>query len=147
MRFRATLAGLMTAVLLFLSPAVAYCEIKCELAETLPSCHSSSPVRPEVQQDMPDMPGMERQVSSAHESGDRVLRANAASCEDHTCLQPTPILRSNRILAAPILPSAQAAFHDVFEFEPEPLCLGLLPRGPPQLNRATPITFRTTLRV
>src|ERR1700731_3062104 len=95
MRFRATLASLLPALLLSLSFMSSACESQCELKTLMPSCHALSAKRhlPD-EQNMPAMPGMDagstpQNVSAA---GDAAVLPVSPECEHHVCSQQALLL-------------------------------------------------------
>ena len=146
MRFRATLASLLTVILLSLAPFASKCEIQCDLASRGPSCHGSS-VQAHGKQQMAGMAGMEQKAPPG--LGDQVptLIAAAPACHTHACALQPAVFSEQKSVVAHVSVSAEAVFFDSLQFAPEPAIAGFSSRGPPSLRPATPVSLRTTLRV
>lgn len=146
MRFRATLASSMTVILLLISSAAAKCEIKCELAKTLPRCHGGG-VKAQAHQQTAEMPGMEHKASPEQGKDAVALVATAPVCKVHACAQQPAVFGEQKAVVAHVLLSTGAVFFDSLHFATGPATEGSSSRGPPHLRPATPISLHTTLRV
>lgn len=146
MRLRATLASLLTAVLLSVSSAASNCEITCDLAKTSPSCHGSA-VHGHLLQQMAGMPGMEHKASSERGNEGPALVATAPACPTHACTQQPAVFIEQKAAVAHVPLSTDAALLDSFQLLPEPLLTGLPSRGPPHFRPARPVSLSTTLRI
>ncbi|CAN5408660.1 hypothetical protein BH10ACI4_BH10ACI4_06190 [soil metagenome] len=147
MGFRVTLASFLTAIMLCVSSLASTCEIKCELAETLPSCHGSSRVKTNAQPAMAEMPGMELEAAPGTDAEATTLVALAPACKVHACAQQPAFFSEQKAALTHVLVSTGAVSVGALQFAPEPLNAGFSSRGPPHLRPHTPITLRTTLRV
>ena len=146
MRFRATLASFLTVVLLSISSAASNCELKCDLAAMMPSCHSPV-IQKHKQEQMADMPGMEHKASPKLANKTKALVATAPTCSTHACAQQPAVFIEQKATVAHVSLSTEAALFDAFQFAPEPTLAGLSSRGPPHFRPATPVSLRTTLRL
>lgn len=147
MRLRATWASLLTVMLLSLAPAASQCEIKCDLASMGPSCHSSRIQAQGTQQQMAGMPGMEQKASSSVEDQIPTSVVNAPACHTHACAQQPAVFIEQKAAIAHVSVSTGAVFFEPLQFAPESANAGFSSRGPPLFQLATPVSFRTTLRV
>jgi hypothetical protein len=147
MRFRATLASLLAVILLSLSPLSSACQIHCDRASQGASCHSTAAhSSPQSSNSMPAMPGMgESQVAEAN-PGFPVVSGAAQSCFHHVCAQQPVLLKS-----APQAFTSLDLSHQVPLLYSLPQAYavpsGIVPvRGPPPIQRASPVSLHTTLR-
>ena len=146
MRFRATLASLLTVILLSFAPLASKCEIQCDLAGMGPSCHDSSNKAHEMQQ-MAPMPGMEQKASPELSNHVSSILVALPACHTHVCVQQPAVFSQQKAVLAHVSISSQAGFFDLLQFAPEPANAGFSSRGPPDLRPATPVSLRTTLRI
>lgn len=152
MRLRATLASFLTLILVSLPSVAANCEIKCGLAQTLPSCHTSgvqakAGQQAQAQEQMANMPGMEHMGAADQDSEALVSVVTALDCRAHVCAQQPAFFSEQKAVVAHASVSTEAVFFDSFQFAPELLNTEVSSRGPPLLHPSTPITLHTTLRV
>lgn len=146
MQFRATLASVMTVILLSISSAASKCEIKCEFATAVQSCHGGG-VQAQAHEQMAGMPGMAPKASPEQGKQTTALVATAPSCKAHACAQPPALFSEQKAVAAHVSLSTEAVFSSPLLFVPEPAMAGFSSRGPPNLQLATPITLHTTHQV
>ena len=148
MRLRATLASILTVILLSISSTALSCEIKCDFASLAPSCHGSRASLRAQHGSMPAMAGMTHDAvpESAGVKTPTVV-AQDAPCRIHDCIQqPTSLVERRAAVAlspsipGPVTPSGS-------RFVPEPALTELLGPGPPPCRPSTPVTLSTTLRV
>lgn len=144
MRLRATLASLLTVILLSISPATSNCEIKCDIAKTQPSCHSSSV---QAHRQMAGMPGMEQNASLDFQNEFSALIATAPVCRTHACAQQPAVFSEQKAVFANISVATEMVFSDFAQFAHEPVIATFYVRGPPHYRPSTPVSLRTTLRV
>lgn len=148
MRFRATLASVLTVILLSISSAASNCEIKCDLGSLAPSCHGSkAPLRAQ-HGSMPAMDVMTHDAageSSVTETPTVV--AQAATCRTHDCFQQPSLFVEQKIAVAQSPSSLGSVIPVELQFVPEPAVTEFLGRGPPPYRPSTPVSLRTTLRV
>ena len=145
--FRATLASLLAVILLSLSPLASACQIHCDQASAGASCHSTAAhSSPQSTHSMLAMPGMgESQVAEAN-PGFPVVSGAAQSCFHHICAQQPVLLKS-----APQAFTSLDLSHQVPLLYSLPQAYavpsGIVPvRGPPPIQRASPVSLHTTLR-
>ena len=146
MRFRATLASLLTVFLLSFLFFASSCETRCDLESLAGSCHGA-PQHAE-QGAMPAMAGM-----MVHAVAERVTAANpaftagAAACAHHVCAQPPVAVNDQKaaLINAPLAIGLRAFDSLLISSDPA-LALSSV-RGPPLYRRATPVALHTTLLI
>lgn len=151
MRLRATLASFLTLILVSLPAVAANCEIKCGLAQALPSCHdrvqAKAGQQAQAQVQMAGMSGMAHRTASDQNSQALVSVVNALDCKVHVCTQQPSFFSEQKAVVAHASVSTDAVLFDAFQVAPELLNTEVSPRGPPLLRPSTPITLHTTLRI
>jgi hypothetical protein len=148
MRFRATWASFLTAMLLFISSAASNCEIKCELTSSGPSCHAAAHTGRAQHEQMPAMSGMQHDSATGSSgSSTAMFFLHSAACQAHACAQQPAVLDEQRAAVSHVSRSVPAVSHDPSRFAPEPTLAGFAVRGPPSFRPATPVSGGTTLLV
>lgn len=149
MRFRATLASLLTVILLSFSSDASACEIRCDRASLGVSCHAGMKHSPQQRStSMSSMPEMDASPAGEEaDPGPAIASAVAQSCSHHVCA-PQPVLLNAQTRAF----TNTDLSHQVsllFALPQEYVApSGILPvRGPPPIHRASPVSLRTTLRI
>ncbi len=147
MRFRATLASLLAVILLSLSPLSSACQINCDRATQEASCHSGAAHSSHQSiKSMSAMPGMrESQVDEAMPGFPVVLGA-AQRCFHHICAQQPVLFKSDAHAFTSVDLSHQVPLLYSMPQE-DAVPSGIVPvRGPPPIQRASPVSLHTTLR-
>ena len=148
MRFRATLASLLTVILLSVLSVTLSCEIKCDVATLTPSCHGSESVLQTQHDSMGDMPGMAQSSATSSSVAEvPVVVAQAPICRTHDCVQQPSLLVEQRVVIAHGPSMLEAVVPAGLHFVLEPTLTEFLGRGPPPYRPATPVSLRTTLRI
>lgn len=148
MRFRATLASVLTVILLSISPAASNCEIECDLASLAPSCHGSKGAIRAQHGSMPAMAGMTHNAAAESSLAETpAVVAQAATCRTHDCFQQPSLFVEKTIAVAQSSSSLGSVIPVELLFVPEPSVTKFLGRGPPPYRPSTPVSLRTTLRV
>lgn len=147
MRFRATLASLLAVILLSFSPVASACEIHCDRASQGASCHSGTAHSShQTDNSMSAMPGMgESPVAEAIQDVP-VVSGAAQSCLHHICAQQPVLLKSDTKALTNLNLSHQVPLlYSIPQEYAAPS--GTVPvRGPPPIQRASPVSLHTTLR-
>lgn len=146
MKFRVALASLLAVILLSMSSAASICEIKCDLAQTIPICHGNA-VQQKPAGQMTDMPGMDHMAATESDNANKALVQIAPNCHAHACAQQPAALIKQRAPVAHATLCTEPIILDSSRFAPEPVIAELSSRGPPRFRLATPVSLHTTLRV
>lgn len=144
MWFRATLAGLLTVMLLSLSPLASACEMKCELASMGASWHGASAEMANMQ-----LPGMQHQGVAEKPSTDSgtVLLPTSSACSQHICADH-PVLRKGESVGTAPSAGSRLAFVVVYALSLPAVPQGfVLSRAAPLIFTPSPVSLHTTLRV
>lgn len=151
MRFRATIASLLTVILLSFSFVASACETRCDLKSVLPSCHSGSQnAQAHAQPTMASMPSMEH--TEANSTGQATIHLAVVQvsqvCEHSVCVQqPALLSNDNAVALTHLLPSFVAVAYvaawmmDAPEMAWRPVVGSTLARS------SSPVALHTTLRV
>jgi hypothetical protein len=145
MNFRATSAGVVTAIMLFVSSAASICEAKCEVGGLRPARHSeaASPHTDGAQMG----PGMCHGDAGAKSSTVPTMEVSLSSpCSHHVCAQQPATLTDQRSAIAHV-PVPLGMAHVNAHFEPERLVVALAGRGPPSFRHSTPVDLHIIQRV
>ncbi len=147
MRFRATLASLLAVILLSLSPLSSACQIHCDRASAGASCHSTvAHSSHQSSNSMSAMAGMGKSQVDEAIPGFPVVSGAAQSCSHHICAQQTVLLKSDAQAFTSLDLSHQVPLlYSIPQEYAAPS--GIVPvRGPPPIQRASPVSLHTTLR-
>ena len=151
MRFRATLASLLTVMMLSLSPAAANCEIRCDLESAksaAPSCHEAAHQAEAQQETMPGMAGMEHHTAGDHIAADvSAIVWQLAHCAHHVCAQAPALLMERSAVVGHAPAGCAATCANPLGFASDPTIGSFFGRGPPPYRRATPVSLHTTLLI
>ncbi len=145
MKFRTAWAGVLTAVMLFVSSAASPCEARCDLGGLRPVCHSvaASPQGPKA----PMSSGM-CHGNPRPENGARALAISWSSpCSHHICAQQPATLTNPHAAIAPVLILSRVAHGNAQHFEADLLVGTSANRGPPFFRPPSPVDLHITLRV
>ena len=158
MRFRAIWAGLLAVLLLSLSPAASACEIKCDLAHGMPSCHGKA-VAPGLQRSHTspaEMAGMKmadvsREPTQHLGASEHDASFAPAACHHRVCAQSPMLMEDEGAQSAQVTLNPQAVHLIVTSlWSASPgMCISAR-RAPPLFPshvRSTPVSLHTTLRV
>jgi hypothetical protein len=141
MRLRATLAGLLTVILLLLSSVASACEIRCNAARGLPECYASQAVGMQ----MPAAAGMQDDEDCC--GAVSVWPSAPHGCQHQAC-SIEPALRSELAgMSAHLPPVATIESIDREGYKSSMRAHSIAGRGPPQLRAASPVSLHTTARV
>ncbi len=146
MKFRATWAGVLTAIMLFVSSAASSCEAKCDLGGLRPSCHSQSPSSQAHESHMGSgmCHGRARSESGAAAA---TIVSLSSPCSHHVCAQQ-PATLTDQWSALAHVPVLSGVVHlNAQHFELEPLVSTFASRGPPSFRPSSPVDLHTIQRV
>ena len=147
MRFRATLASLLAVILLSFSSLASACEIHCDRASQGASCHSAAAHSShQSTNSMSAMPGMGGSQVAEAIPGFPVVSGATQSCLHHICAQQPVLLESEAQAFTSLYLSHQVPL--LYSMPQEyAVPSGIVPvRGPPPIQRASPVSLHTTLR-
>lgn len=148
MRFRATLASLLTVMLLSFSCLASTCEIKCDLKSVLPGCDGTSMHAEKQHHPMPAMAGMDRHSpSEVVTPSSEALASSSQSCAHHVCAQSPALLSEQKAVIAHVLISAGGPVSEPPAVSSQEAIGAQLVRGPPPFRLATPVSLHTTLLI
>ncbi len=150
MRFRATWAALLTALILSLSCAASACEMRCDLKSAGPSCHSLSgshaAIHPKHMTRMLDMDRSSGNETAAFEPQSSLL-VGLQTCAHHTCVQRPFLLPQSTTAITHAMAASHVAVRALLAVpQPGPRTRDTI-RGSPHRERSSPIALHTTLRV
>lgn len=140
MRFRATLASLLTVMLLSLAPFASGCEIKCDMASMGNGCRGSS-VSAHGNQTMAGMAGMEQKISPEPGDQDQSLVAAAPACHTHVCAQQPAVFSEQRSVVAHVSMTVEAVCLQMFQVASEPEAPVISPWDHPHSDQPSPFPF------
>ena len=158
MRFRAIWAGLLAVLLLSLSPAASACEIQCDLAHGLPSCHGKA-VAPQHQRSHTspaEMAGMTmaavtREPTQHLGASEHDASFAPAACQHRVCAEPAMLMKDEGAQSIQVTLNPQAIHLIATLLWSAATGTGVSARGAPTLSpshlRSTPVSLHTTLRV
>lgn len=154
MKFRATLAGWLTVMMLSLSFAASACETRCDLNSVGPSCHESSrPAATLQNQPMTAMAGIDSQAMPETNAAAAEPTALMASqtCLPHLCVQEPVVLGNENAAVAHAAPQFEVATFIAAAATATSMTAApggwLSVRGSPHLQSSSPIALHTTLRI
>ena len=155
MKFRATLAGLLAAVLLSLSSAASACELRCDLARVGAPCRGKASASPqeEGQTMASEMPGMtmaatQQKHGPAMGISEHATMLSLPDACDHPVCSETPLLaQDERTQLTQLTLSYQVVTLIVTLLWSKPPSALAFVRGAPPLPTPTPVSLHTTLRV
>jgi hypothetical protein len=142
MRFRATLASLLTVIFLSFSSFASNCETRCSLQHVAAGCHDSlNSGQPGI---MPAMAGM------AHSAKPRLAAAPAIAsqhehCRAHVCAQQPVLITNQQAELRHTTVSVGLIVRDVALSLSGPTLGESAVRGPPAFQTGTPVSLHTTL--
>ena len=145
MRFRRTLAGLLTVMVLSFSPFASRCEIRCNLKSVAGSCHGSSHGR--QQGIMSAMAGMDHSAAKPGTAASAVFASQPEACKHHVCVQPLVALHPHMATLSIVPINVGLVSPDPLQFASERTTELISVRGPPSFRRATPVSLHTTLLI
>lgn len=145
MRFRRTLASLLTVMLLSFSSFASDCEIRCDLKSIAGSCHAAA--HSGQQGTMSAMAGMVHSAAKQDKAASAVFASQPNACEHHVCAQPLVVLDLHKTALSIDSSHVGLALANPLLFASDPTFAFSLVRGPPLLTRSTPVSLHTTLLI
>ena len=156
MKLRATLVGILTAILLSLSSAASACELRCDLARVGAPCHGQAFASPE--QHGPamssEMPGMamtsmqqKHEAAALRVSGDAARVVSPDACKHAVCSEKPLLLKDETTLLLQKTLSYQVVALVAALLWPKALSAFFAARGAPPLPPHTLVSLHTALRV
>jgi hypothetical protein len=146
MKFRGTWAGVLTAMMLFVSSAAASCEVKCDIGGLLHGCHSEAASR--QANDAHTTSGMCHGMAGSESGADSALAVSSSSlCSHHVCAQQPATLTDQRSVLAHVPVLSGVVHWNVQHFEFELLASSFAGRGPPHFRPSSPVELHTIQRV
>ncbi len=146
MKFRSTWAGVLTAIMLFVSSAASSCEAKCDIGGLRPACHSdaASPQAHEAHMGS----GMCHGTATSESGTASALTVSLSSpCSHHVCAQQPATLTDQRSAIAHVPVLSGVAHLNAQHFESDALVSSFTSRGPPFYRPSSPVDLHTIQRV
>ncbi len=146
MKFRATWAGVLTAIMLFVSSAASSCEAKCDLGGLRPACHSeaASPQAHEAHMGSGKCHGRVRSKSGAAPA---LAVSWSSSCSHRVCAQQPATLTDQRSAIAHVPVLSALAHLNLKHFERVSFGSIFASRGPPSFRPTSLLELHIIQRV
>lgn len=145
MKFRATWAGVLTAIMLCVSSAASSCEAKCNLGGLRPACHSDAAKAAQAA-DM-DSGMCHGSARSRSDAAPAYSVSRLSSCSHHVCAEQPATLTDQRSPVTHLLLLAAAGSVSAQKIEPEPLARSFAGRGPPPYHPPSLVDLHIIQRV
>ncbi len=144
MRFRATLASVLTVMMLSFSSFASNCEVRCDLKSVVGTCHGA----PHTGQHdaMSAMAGMNHAKAKPDTGAGPAFASPSADCRHHVCAQQ-PVLNEQQAALTHIVVSVGLVPPVSLQFASDPVFEVSFARGPPPFSPATPVSLHTTLLI
>ena len=141
MRFRSTLASLLTVIMLFFSSFALNCEIRCDLKSGVGICHGAP--HSGRQGTMHVMAGMDHPAAKPG----LAFASQSQDCRHHVCAQQPVVMNEQQAALIHFTIGLGLIVPDSLPFISDATLGEFLVRGPPPFPLGTPVSLHTTLLI